>query len=35
VQESYDIATLSEQVWREYEGLSVGTSIAPRRRSLP
>jgi glycosyltransferase involved in cell wall biosynthesis len=35
VQESYDIATLSEQMWREYEGLSLGTSIAPRRRSLP
>jgi L-malate glycosyltransferase len=34
VQESYDIAALSEQVWREYEALRAGTSATPGQRSL-
>ena len=34
VQESYDIAALSEQLWREYEAMRAATSIALRQRSL-
>jgi glycosyltransferase involved in cell wall biosynthesis len=34
VQESYDIAVLSEQVWREYEALRAGTSAASGQQSL-
>src|SRR6185295_14732445 len=33
VQESYDIAALSEQLWKEYEAMRRGTSSAPRQRS--
>jgi len=34
VQESYDIAALSEQLWREYEAMRAGTPIAAPERSL-
>jgi len=34
VQESYDIAALSEHLWREYEALHAGTSVTPGQRSL-
>jgi glycosyltransferase involved in cell wall biosynthesis len=34
VQESYDIAALSEQLWREYETMRARTPITARQRSL-
>ena len=33
VQESYDIAALSEQLWREYEAMRAGTAIPSRQGS--
>ena len=33
VQESYDIAALSEQLWREYEAMRAGTPMAAPERS--
>ena len=34
VQESYDIAALSEQLWREYEAMRAGAPITSRQRSV-